>query len=206
MPVKRKCQEISLHRPPLCGSCAPEQATRVLPSRGKRSKAALVSAQPARYIARTTVLGRSARKALASPITAAPVSLVKSATDTGCVAQLVEQLTLNQRVHGSSPCTPTNFLFIPLGHLLVRPQDLAVFGPRLSTCGESIQCLSAIARRARQHRSKRRKSQLYGFGLDQARRRPPDQVGAVVGWAASTCEDGWFGIPGASLPTPLSAT
>ncbi len=26
----------------------------------------------------------------------------------GCVAQLVEQLTLNQRVQGSNPCTPTN--------------------------------------------------------------------------------------------------
>ena len=26
----------------------------------------------------------------------------------GCIAQLVEQLTLNQRVQGSSPCTPTN--------------------------------------------------------------------------------------------------
>ena len=28
----------------------------------------------------------------------------------GCVAQLVEQLTLNQRVQGSNPCTPTNDL------------------------------------------------------------------------------------------------
>jgi hypothetical protein len=27
----------------------------------------------------------------------------------GCIAQLVEQLTLNQRVQGSSPCAPTNF-------------------------------------------------------------------------------------------------
>ena len=26
----------------------------------------------------------------------------------GCIAQLVEQLTLNQRVQGSSPCAPTN--------------------------------------------------------------------------------------------------
>jgi hypothetical protein len=26
----------------------------------------------------------------------------------GCIAQLVEQLTLNQRVEGSSPSTPTN--------------------------------------------------------------------------------------------------
>ena len=26
----------------------------------------------------------------------------------GCIAQLVEQLTLNQRVAGSSPATPTN--------------------------------------------------------------------------------------------------
>jgi hypothetical protein len=26
----------------------------------------------------------------------------------GRIAQLVEQLTLNQRVHGSSPCAPTN--------------------------------------------------------------------------------------------------
>ena len=30
------------------------------------------------------------------------------ATAGGCIAQLVEQLTLNQRVHGSSPCAPTN--------------------------------------------------------------------------------------------------
>ena len=30
------------------------------------------------------------------------------AVTVGCVAQLVEQLTLNQRVQGSSPCSPTN--------------------------------------------------------------------------------------------------
>jgi hypothetical protein len=30
----------------------------------------------------------------------------------GCVAQLVEQLTLNQRVQGSNPCTPTNLFKI----------------------------------------------------------------------------------------------
>jgi hypothetical protein len=29
----------------------------------------------------------------------------------GRIAQLVEQLTLNQRVQGSSPCAPTNFPF-----------------------------------------------------------------------------------------------
>ena len=29
------------------------------------------------------------------------------AVTVGCVAQLVEQLTLNQRVQGSSPCSPT---------------------------------------------------------------------------------------------------
>ena len=30
----------------------------------------------------------------------------------GLLAQLVEQLTLNQRVTGSSPVQPTNFLFM----------------------------------------------------------------------------------------------
>jgi hypothetical protein len=33
-------------------------------------------------------------------------ALIASRFD-GRIAQLVEQLTLNQRVHGSSPCTPT---------------------------------------------------------------------------------------------------
>ena len=31
----------------------------------------------------------------------------------GCIAQLVEQLTLNQRVAGSSPATPTMTNFLP---------------------------------------------------------------------------------------------
>ena len=35
----------------------------------------------------------------------------------GCIAQLVEQLTLNQRVHGSSPCAPTKD-FKDLGELI----------------------------------------------------------------------------------------
>ena len=38
----------------------------------------------------------------------------------GCIAQLVEQLTLNQRVQGSNPCTPTNF-FNDLGQGVVEP-------------------------------------------------------------------------------------
>src|SRR5690349_24014347 len=37
----------------------------------------------------------------AGPASALPVA--------GCVAQLVEQLTLNQRVHSSILCTPTKF-------------------------------------------------------------------------------------------------
>jgi hypothetical protein len=35
-----------------------------------------------------------------------PDKMLQVAGD-GCVAQLVEQLTLNQRVHSSSLCTPT---------------------------------------------------------------------------------------------------
>ena len=35
-------------------------------------------------------------------------------TANGCIAQLVEQLTLNQRVQGSSPCTPTKFSKFPI--------------------------------------------------------------------------------------------
>src|SRR5215218_9677425 len=35
-------------------------------------------------------------------------SVPRSPERRGCVAQLVEQLTLNQRVQGSNPCTPTN--------------------------------------------------------------------------------------------------
>jgi hypothetical protein len=35
----------------------------------------------------------------------------------GCIAQLVEQLTLNQRVTGSSPVTPTKLI----NGLRVRP-------------------------------------------------------------------------------------
>src|SRR3954462_16008956 len=35
-------------------------------------------------------------------------SVRRSPERRGCVAQLVEQLTLNQRVQGSNPCTPTN--------------------------------------------------------------------------------------------------
>src|SRR5215212_6381264 len=34
-------------------------------------------------------------------------SVPRSPERRGCVAQLVEQLTLNQRVQGSNPCTPT---------------------------------------------------------------------------------------------------
>jgi hypothetical protein len=33
----------------------------------------------------------------------------RGAEYSGCIAQLVEQLTLNQRAQGSSPCAPTKF-------------------------------------------------------------------------------------------------
>ena len=35
--------------------------------------------------------------------------VIRSIDAFGPLAQLVEQLTLNQRVHGSSPCAPTTF-------------------------------------------------------------------------------------------------
>jgi hypothetical protein len=40
----------------------------------------------------------------------------------GCIAQLVEQLTLNQRVQGSSPCAPTN-------HFIKLEDTSGDFGP-----------------------------------------------------------------------------
>ena len=40
----------------------------------------------------------------------------------GRIAQVVEQLTLNQRVQGSSPCAPTIFLQLRIfNSLTVRP-------------------------------------------------------------------------------------
>ena len=41
----------------------------------------------------------------------------------GRIAQLAEQLTLNQRVQGSSPCTPTNLFNI----LVLNCQSLLFF-------------------------------------------------------------------------------
>jgi hypothetical protein len=43
-------------------------------------------------------------------------TLVRGAEYSGCIAQLVEQLTLNQRAQGSSPCAPTKFFLVQQGH------------------------------------------------------------------------------------------
>src|SRR3954463_7845937 len=43
-------------------------------------------------------------------------TLVDGAEYSGCIAQLVEQLTLNQRAQGSSPCAPTKFFLEYQGH------------------------------------------------------------------------------------------
>jgi hypothetical protein len=51
--------------------------------------------------------------------------------DGGCIAQLVEQLTLNQRVAGSSPATPTNKIN-SLG-------QLSTFG-KISLCTRCAHC------------------------------------------------------------------
>ena len=56
----------------------------------------------------------------------------------GCVAQLVEQLTLNQRVRGSSPRSPTN-IFNGLAALFLLGNRFAVcvtnpFSPKLVAC------------------------------------------------------------------------
>src|ERR1700674_470061 len=55
------------------------------------------------------------------------------ATWRGCIAQLVEQLTLNQRVAGSSPATPTNE--IKELHAIV-PNLIFIVGTH---CWESLQ-------------------------------------------------------------------
>ena len=52
--------------------------------------------------------------------------------DPGCIAQLVEQLTLNQRVQGSSPCAPTT-----AGMYITNSATLFVGGPEGLACRRS---------------------------------------------------------------------
>ena len=50
----------------------------------------------------------------------------------GRIAQLVEQLTLNQRVHGSSPCAPTIKIKYLAGNLSIQGEPEASSGQRLA--------------------------------------------------------------------------
>ena len=49
-----------------------------------------------------------------------PVRLVIEPARRGCIAQLVEQLTLNQRAAGSSPAAPTNVF----KYLAANPENI----------------------------------------------------------------------------------
>ncbi len=82
-----------------------------------------------------TALARPAAKAAAQRMVEVPNPRVIPRL--GRIAQLVEQLTLNQRVQGSSPCAPTNpfkglghaRLFIPTKRSAVIPTKLLHLTP-----------------------------------------------------------------------------
>jgi hypothetical protein len=68
------------------------------------------------------------------------ISLEGRAGSGGCVAQLVEQLTLNQRVQGSNPCTPTNLLGVHSGRIAWLPYSSRGRQARLTPIGDTA-CL-----------------------------------------------------------------
>ena len=60
----------------------------------------------------------------------------------GCVAQLAEQLTLNQRVQGSSPCSPTNLFShlrrFPALRIHKRYGDRCCWSGSCNICGKNL--------------------------------------------------------------------
>src|SRR6516165_1770886 len=99
----------------LSAGAAPAMAL-IAPSRARRRRAAHGPALRATPPAPAAPARNSstATAACEPDLSTNAIELVIEPARRGCIAQLVEQLTLNQRVAGSSPAAPTN-LFKDLG-------------------------------------------------------------------------------------------
>jgi hypothetical protein len=62
-------------------------------------------------------------------VSTSPSGLDRNLSWTGCIAQLVEQLTLNQRVAGSSPAAPTKKIKKIRGNKIRQIEAFKLAGP-----------------------------------------------------------------------------
>ena len=84
-------------------SGTPPTATRPCPTRSRRRSAS----RPSGHRGRRARADRARLPTAHGNLTAPPIPTRRTALREGRIAQLVEQLTLNQRVVGSSPTAPT---------------------------------------------------------------------------------------------------